>query len=540
MTLAAFLEHWSLGENPFRGEEARQDPVFGKLSTLPAPAPGDRPFGAIGVPRPWARVQHPDFEKIAGDFARPSAAIVFGEKGSGKTAIRLQLGEHIAAFNAANPGRRALLVAMDQLGEVLDRFAARVLPTLREKKATLPDALTRFRLVDHIDAVLGQAVPRLVDAVLEQAQRPAERAATIEAGPEVKRTVRGLDRAMKLDLLALQAVYDRPEHAEDRARGLRRRLGFRRAWSDAVESLLVGFGWVAPAAVMAAYVRTGHLRNGLPDLDPIWTTAFFTALGIWLIFLFKRAAGDRLVIGRVAHRLRKQIRVIARSERSFAAVLRRLPPGARAPGVLPLSDAEEPRLEMLERLRRVLGALGYASIIVVVDRVDEPGLIKGDVDRMRAVVWPLLNNTFLQRDGIGVKLLLPVELRHVLLRESSAFFQGARLDKQCLIERLAWTGAMLYDLCTARLNACRPSGATPITLRDLFADDVTRQDLIDALDQMHQPRDAFKLLYQCIAEHCSNVTADEASHRIPRAVLDAVRKQQVERVRQLSMGVRPA
>jgi len=99
---------------------------------------------------------------------------------------------------------------------------------------------------------------------------------------------------------------------------------------------------------------------------------------------------------------------------------------------------------------------------------------------------------------------------------------------------------MLYDLCNARLAACREPGAEPITVLDLFAEDVTRQDIVDALDQMHQPRDAFKLLYQCLSEHCSNVTEDQAQWRIPRLVLETVRKEQAERVRQLYRGVRPA
>ncbi len=543
MTLAAFLEHWSLSENPFRGEEARQDPVFTRLSALPEPAPTSRPFGPIGAPKPGSRVQHPDFEKIAGDFSRPSTSIVFGEKGSGKTAIRLQIGEHMAAYNAVNPGKRVLLIPYDQLNDVLDRYAARILPALKDRKAVPADTLKRLRLADHIDGVLAAVVPRLVDAALDHAQRPGEEAARVDLGakgPELKRALRGLDPSLRNDLLTLQGIYDRPEHVEDRTRALRRRLGVRRSWVDRAESLLVGFGWAAPAAVLAAYVRTGHWREAMPDLDPMWTTAFFTALGVWLAFLFKRAITDRLAVGRVAHRLRKQIRVIPRSERSFAAVLRQLPAAARSPVTLPLTDADDQRYGMLDRLRRVLAALGYAGLIIIVDRVDEPAIVSGDVERMRSIVWPLLNNKFLQQDGVGVKLLLPVELRHVLFRESAAFFQEARLDKQCLIERLAWTGPMLYDLCTARINACRPAGAQPISLRDLFADEVTRADLVDALDQMHQPRDGFKLVYQCLAEHCSNVTTDEAAFKVSKAVLDIVRKQQTERVRQLYMGVRPA
>ncbi|MGD9690357.1 MAG: hypothetical protein AB7K52_13940 [Phycisphaerales bacterium] len=570
MTLAAFLQHWSLSEHPFRGEEARQDPVFSRLALLPAPSPTDRPFGPVGLPRAGANVQHPDFEKIAGDFALPSAAIVFGEKGSGKTAIRLQLAEHIAAHNAApaHAGRRVLLVPFDHLNDILDRFVARVRPSIRDKNATIVDVLKRFRLADHVDGILARAVPRVVDAVLGDAPaRPASsspgavgatapapagesasRVDIVRAGADgkpppsadLKRFARALDLGTKHDLLQLQAVYDRPDDADDRTRRLRRRLGLRRSWIDRAESLWVALGWLAPAAVLAQYIRDGHIRNGQPDLDPIWTTAFFTALAVWVLFLFKRALSERLIIGRIASRLRRQIRVIPRSERSYARSIRQLPRAARAAAALPLTDAEDQRYAMLDRLRRVLAAIGYSGVIVVVDRLDEPSAIAGDVERMRAIAWPLLNNKFLQQEGLGIKLLLPAELRHVLYRESAAFFQEARLDKQCLVERLAWSGPMLYDLCTARLNACRPAGAQPISLSDLFADDVTRGDIVDALEQMHQPRDAFKLLYACIAEHCSNVTADQAAFKVGKPVLDMIRKQQTERVRQLYMGVRPA
>jgi hypothetical protein len=183
-------------------------------------------------------------------------------------------------------------------------------------------------------------------------------------------------------------------------------------------------------------------------------------------------------------------------------------------------------------------------MVVVIDRVDEPTLISGDPERMRAVIWPLFNNKFLQQEGLGVKMLLPIELRHALFKESSAFFQEARLDKQSLVERLNWTGAMLYDLCDARLKACLDPRALatdgPISLLDLFAEDVTARDLVDALDQMHQPRDAFKFLYACIGEHCSNVTAEQEQWKIPRLVLETIRKQQSERVQQLYRGIRPA
>jgi len=547
MTLAAFLEHWTLSDNPFKGEEARQDVVFTRLSSLPEPLPTTRPFGFAGQPRPGSRVQHPDFEKIAGDFSRPSTSIVFGEKGSGKTAIRLQIAEHIAAYNAANPGGRVLLVPFDELNPVLDAFVARVRPTLRDKKATAADALSRFRLVDALDGMLGQVVPRLVDALLSQdveLRSAVDRAAVIDLGQDVKKQARALSRTLKRDVLILQAVYDRAEGsgsgamtggAEERTVALRRRLGLRKPWFGYVEAGLALLGWAAPLGVFLASLGVVEAHR-----NPIWVASFFVALGVWLIFVFKRAVAERLLVGRMARRLRKQVRTLGRTESSYADSIRELPPACRSNSVLPLTDSDDQRYAMIDRVRRVLAPFGYAGAIVIVDRVDEPTMISGDPDKMRSFVWPLLNNKFLQQEFIGIKLLLPIELRYLLFRESSSFFQEARLDKQCLIERLTWTGPMLYDLCTGRVNACRPPGAQPIGLIDLFAEDVTRQELIDSIDQMHQPRDAFKLLYQCISEHCSNIPTDQATYRVSRAVLDMVRKAQAERIRQLYMGVRPA
>src|SRR5687767_8158084 len=100
MNLSSFLEHWSITENPFRGEEARHDAVFARMGFgvyTPAPVELERPApsgpadgaidGAATQPQPTPAAQaprpaaHPDFEKILGEVERPSSAIVFGEKG---------------------------------------------------------------------------------------------------------------------------------------------------------------------------------------------------------------------------------------------------------------------------------------------------------------------------------------------------------------------------------------------------------------------------------------------------------------------------
>src|SRR6185503_2236870 len=102
MNVATFLSHYGITENPFRAEEARHDSVFSRVETA---------------------CHHPDYEKIRGDFANPASSIVFGERGSGKTAIRLQIEDELANHNREHADERCLAVLYDELNPVLDRFA---------------------------------------------------------------------------------------------------------------------------------------------------------------------------------------------------------------------------------------------------------------------------------------------------------------------------------------------------------------------------------------------------------------------------------
>jgi hypothetical protein len=556
MNLSRFFEHWHIAENPFRGEEARQDEVFLRLGELTAPvqAPSVVSAGDAAVirvenappspppppstdakPRPWiSRTVHSDFEKIAGDFARPGTSIVFGEKGSGKTAIRIQLAERVDEFNRKHPNDRCLLVAYDELNPILDRFFERMAGE-KKKDEGVAQTFRKFRLVDHIDAILSIVVPRLVSELF----REPSVAQGMDLGPEPRRQARRLDVVLRHELLMLQAVYDRPEHAEARTRRLRRLLRLSRPVWSVVWSLAAAWGWIIPVAfvVWALFASDTSVREGK---NPLVTWTAVSLAASYLVVLGKYLLMDRLKFLTLGHKVRRQIRISLRGDRSYAHSLRELDLRVHEPGVLPTTDSDETRYAMMDRLKRVLRGFGYASIMIVMDRVDEPTLMSGDPERMQGIVWPLLNNKFLQQPGMGIKMLLPIELRHALFRESAAFFQGARLDKQNLVERLSWSGAMLYDLCDARLQACRPVDAPPLKLIDLFAEDVAVGDVVDALEQMQQPRDAFKLMYQCFTEHCSNVTEDQGQWRVPKHVLENVRKAQAERVKLLYRGVRPA
>ena len=500
MQVQTFFEHYGLSENPFTAEEARDDPVFRRLL--------DQSTG------------HPDFDKVFGDPAHPRAGVVFGEKGSGKTALRLMIERRIERYNAERTDQLAWIVRYDDLNPLIDQLKQ------RNPKLSEDELLGSFQLNDHIDGILSRATTRLIDNIV------GTRSEDLRGKP--KKTARRMPRQKRADLAVLAMIYDQPLNGNfsERFGRLRRvlRVGMM-PWAG-VMNWLGGLALIAAAGMAIGLWLTK--TNDLPSMLIVGAAA---AAGVFLL-----SAGlvrmDKLWA--MERRIRRHVPVVYRSTKQLRQALGRVALEELNDRPIPLSQDEDSRYQLLARLIDILGEFDYASMVVLVDRVDEPVSIAGSTQRMRALVWPLLNNKFLQQDRVGVKLLLPVELRHVLVRENADFFQQARLDKQHLIERLTWSGTLLYDLCSRRLRACQASGADPISLQTLFADDVTEQDVIDALNQMHQPRDAFKFIYQLLLDHCAGISDDHPSYKIARLTLDHVRKTQSQRISDLRQGIGPA
>lgn len=297
--------------------------------------------------------------------------------------------------------------------------------------------------------------------------------------------------------------------------------------------------------VIAASLMIGWLI--VRDDAPWWLTPAIGVAVAAAVLAWGYVAYAQASLWLLCRRIRREMPAIERSTADLRKMLDDLSSRelARQPFPVPthekdLKTPSDARYQLTRRLVDLLHPFGYVAVLVLVDRVDEPTLISGDPERMRSVVWPMFDNKFLQQEGIGIKLLLPIELRHLLHRESAEFFREARLDKQNMIDRLTWSGATLYDLCSARLRAVRPEDADPISLTDLFEESVTREMLVDALDQMHQPRDAFKFLYQVIQEHCRLVPEDAADYKVARLTLENVRRMQSQRVQELYRGLTPA
>lgn len=530
MNIETFLQHYGLLENPFEAEEAAHDPVFERLLA--------------------ESCNHPDFGKILGRIDRPSTSIVFGEKGSGKTAIRLLIGRKVGEHNRENSEQRTLLVPYDDLNPLFDRFMRRQRrgPPMTDD-AKIEQLLNSFRLEDHQDAILSLAVTRLIDAMVGKPAEYGDDGRPLMPNNWVRR-LRKKPRQRRVDLAVLAAMYDQPRSGptSQRFNRLLGKLRLRKWPLQGLATLLSAVG-----AIVGAALTVGRYMLSEPQTWMMPAGVVLVVASVLLIFfcVVRKAQLSGLV-----KRVRKDMPAVERPPSELLAMLGKLR-AADLLGIpwplpgLPAGATRDSRYQLTARLLDAIEPLGYTGMMVLVDRVDEPTFISGKPKRMQPLIWVMFDNKFLQQERVGFKLLLPVELRHMLHHESADFFQEARMDKQNLIDRLTWSGVTLYDLCSARLRACREGNgdsndqqsepaAENLTLMDLFQEDVTRETLVDALDKMHQPRDAFKFMYSVIQEHCRMVPEDSLDFRVPRLVLETVRRSQSQRVQDLYRGLAPA
>ncbi len=466
MKTEQFLQHHGIGGNPFSEEDAQTDTVF-KRSCL-------------------VKIHHPAWNKFFGSAADPSTSLVFGEKGSGKTALRLQAVAELDSYNQSHPTERVFVISYDDFNPYLDHFKAAV------KAKDTAAALTKFRLQDHMDAIMAQGVTQLVDALTAE---------------KVDLSTLSVDQ--RRDLLLLAALYDQStgEPIEKRWGRLRRRSGFRPLWSR--RDLQIGCG---TTLLVLALITIFPYFQGLKVLP--WLV--LPILAGWLYWGWRLARAEWF-----ARDIRKGLRVLSRDPAALRWELLWFKPSELGGQPLPTTARAggEERYELLRKFQAVLTTLGYAGIVVIIDRVDEPQQIEGDPRKMRALIWPLLDHKFLRHPGIGIKLLLPIELAYYLEKEDKEFYDRARPDKLNMIKPLRWTGPSLYDLASDRLRACAsdPSsnGEGP-RLRQLVDEAIGDDNLKDSLGNLRTPRQLFKFLHRLIEEHCHRHTEDN-----PKWAIDA-------------------
>ena len=477
MRIQPFLDHHGIASNPFADEDAQTDLVFKGVCIR--------------------NTYHPTWDKIYGDPSEPATAVVFGEKGSGKTAIRLQLARHLADHNAEQPEHQVFVVEYDDFNAFLDRFRDHFSGRRRRPERLLE----QWRLWDHIDAILSLAVTQLVDRILEnkQARHPAARDDAL--------AIASLDAAQVRDVMLLAACYDQStaENSFQRWSRLRKKLRFS-TWRSKWD---LGVGILATVAAIVLFAWFGGI-SAFGHPWPYLAVAAGWAPRCWRLLHWCWRAWQ----------VSRNTRVLNRSTKLLCRTLLNFPGGRIVGQPLPALPRTDDRYELLSKLQGVLRSLHFEGILVLVDRVDEPYLVNGSTELMRALVWPMLDNKFLKHPGLGLKMLLPIELERLLDRESRDFHQRARLDKQNLIRSLGWTGQSLYDMANARIAACAAEGRSP-KLTDLF-EGVDGHRLIDAFSLLRVPRHLFKFMYRLFTAHCNAYTDEQPVWKISSATFESV------------------
>ncbi|MCA9033805.1 MAG: hypothetical protein KDA91_01685 [Planctomycetaceae bacterium] len=486
MKIQQFLEHYGIGINPFSQEDAQSDHIFRQHCS--------------------ESLYHAAWDKILGDCSNPSTSIVFGEKGAGKTAIRLQLINSLREHNRRHPEERAFIISYDDLNPFLDNFQDR----LRGRRRHPDHALQEWRLWDHMDALLALSTRRLCNVIADPNA----------SDPDIHlKQLCELPRMRKRDLLMLAAFYDQSSDQSHWSRWsrIRKNIGFLNItarWRFAVGIFV--------SLLVLAFALRNISRDGISVVENFVSPWFLLALFAGWFPWLKRSAS----LWWKARQIAKQVRILEHGTASLHQILSSFPAGEIDGQPMPSRDRSDDRYELMSKLQRILKPLGFTSIFVLVDRVDEPHLINGSAQRMRDFLWSMFDNKFLKHPGIGFKMLLPRDVVYFLNREEREFYERSRLDKQNLIKSLEWTGESLFDMATNRIRACMKGDAerqdhnNGVTIASLFADDVTREDLISRFGRLRVPRHLFRFLYRLLTEHCNRFTEDEPSWKIGRSTLE--------------------
>lgn len=459
MRIEEFLAKHGLTTNPYAGaEEAQGDQVL--LDLLHS-----RGF----------HFGHPQWPKFLGDPPGNQTSVVFGFKGSGKTAMRLALGAAIDDYNKNNTDGRVLVVNYDEFNPYLSSWKAHIERALaryrsfwdRVRGRPVPTAsqAQHWRLAHHIDAILAE-ITRGFPQILASSRT----------------NVRGWPEQLKYDVLLLALVY-LPGRSNDYVQTLRR-------------------------LHVALFSGTRSLWN---DLLYVLATTF--TLGGYFAYRFGLAHG-------LARKFARRVQVIERDVPDRRWALQMLPSGYLKNQPL-TEDTLEPtdeasRYEMLNKVVAIARQAGYARIVIVIDKVDEPAMIQGDYQRMSDFIRPLWNNKLLQTSGIQFKMLLPAQLYKTIRKADSDLLNAARLDKANLIHPLTWSGEHLYEILSERAAVCRQAhNGLDFDLRSLFDVDITREELVATLGKCRIPRYASKFMNRALTEACQTILARDLADKTP-------------------------
>ncbi|HEX72523.1 MAG TPA: hypothetical protein ENN65_04345 [Candidatus Hydrogenedentes bacterium] len=462
MRIERFLEKHGLTMNPFaNAEEAQGDEVLLQLLEK-----RDFHFG------------HPQWPKFYGSPPGNQTSVVFGLKGSGKTAMRLALDSALKAFNASEQAKhdgKTLLINYDEFNTYLSAWERRMAETLRHtrgmwskmrgKDAPRPDLKEHWKLTHHIDAILAETARHFEEMLSSREGRP-----------------HASNEHSKYDALFLAALF-LPSRSHE----------YRRTLTHLRHRLFSG------AARFGDKLGTALMCIG-------------TLGGYWLY--------RKLLARALARRLHAAVQVIDRELPDLDWALRLIPsqylksqPLAMK-GTDPLSESA--RYDLLGKAVAVCKQAGYARVAVVIDKVDEPTMLAGSYTHMSEFIRPMWNNKMLQTTGIHFKMLLPEQLYEPIRKGDPELMLLARPDKANMIH-LEWSGEHLYEMLIERATVCKAGqDGRDFDLQDLFDPQISRAEIVAELSKTRMPRYAAKLFNRLLVETCESTLDADVQDTIPR------------------------
>lgn len=484
-------DHWGLTRDPFSCEDADKDPVLGEIDP-----------SAV----------HSGFDRIFGNPDVPSPGIVFGEKGSGKSGLRLMMRRRISTHNKSHPQQKVFQVQYIDFDVQMEQMRQSIRASSDPRKASKA-VVNAWRLSDHLDAILSLGVTSLLDNCLEGGERPVD-----------------FTRKQKIDLLLLAGLYDQSQRrtTTEAMHALRSALRVRSAHGFWRKTIAVLISIVAVCLALLPYVAESQEWGSVGESSYWLIAGAVTLLGAWGWYFI-----SNLLVGWHANRTVRHVRVLAQDPAALTLILQSLSPKERSEFLLPTGTDDASRFDLFSRFLGVLAGFGYGGCYVLVDRVDEPSLLSGHEEHMKLFVQKLLDIKLLQFPNLALKLFLPIEMETLYRNANSEELKRMRLDKSNLIGELKWTGQELYEVANQRLKASLAPGSPVDELRDLFAEDLDFAHLKETLAGLATPRYAFGFLSAVFSEYVRELPGElekeDAAWRVPRAQFDVQRAAWIDR-----------
>jgi len=479
MFTETWRRRWGLKQAPFAHEDADRDPLLDRIDS-------------------WA--VHRSYERLVGSDGEPSSAVIFGERGSGKSALRRSV---VRGLNASG---KSLTVEITDVDPWLEIFQSR-----RGNNKSGPRNFDDLNRVDLIDLMLSASLMRLGEVLGEDPQR-----------------LNKLGSAERAELILMVAAYhaDLEGDREERVHSLiAARCG--RLWS----LVRVGLGLVGATMCLAPLLQ---LQGWWPLKSSL---AFSLAIaGVILLGSLGMHAVWRSVLARHVARHITRSMSITRPDR---ALLRRalvaLPRSSAPQFLRGAESAEETRYRLLRRVIQLVRRMEWSGLVLLVDRIDESTILEARADSMGSFIDPVLEHKLLQLDGFGLKLFLPVELTPMVRGAGPDRLMRMRLDKATLVDEMRWSGQELLELADRRLAAA--SNGPSASVADLLCDDLDLIEMRDALHGLGTPRMAFAFLRDLFEDHArelpDNLPRDSPRWCVSRASFERQRAAWSDRARVL-------